>query len=37
MAYLERNLSYISPKEIDFDPHNPRGETEDQIISDESY
>ena len=37
MAYLERNLSYISPKEIDFDPHNPRGETEDQILSDESF
>ncbi len=37
MGYLERNLSYINPKKINYDPHNPRGETEDQILSDESF
>ncbi|OHB60277.1 MAG: hypothetical protein A2167_02310 [Planctomycetes bacterium RBG_13_46_10] len=37
MPYLERNLSYINPSEIDFDPHNPRGETEKQITSDKDF
>ena len=37
MVYLERNLSYINPNEIDFDPHNPRGETEKQITSDKDF
>jgi ParB family chromosome partitioning protein len=37
MAYLERNLSYINPKNIEYDPHNPRGETEKQITSDKDF
>ncbi|MGD2094069.1 MAG: ParB/RepB/Spo0J family partition protein, partial [Phycisphaerales bacterium] len=37
MKYLERNLHYLKPNDIDFDPHNPRGETEKQIISDKDF
>jgi len=37
MNYLQKNLHYIDPKTICFDPNNPRGETEKQIVSDENF
>ena len=37
MEYLHRKLHYIDPNTISPDPNNPRGETEKQIVSDESF
>jgi ParB/RepB/Spo0J family partition protein len=34
MSYLEKKLRYLDPNLIGFDIHNPRGETEQQIVTD---
>ena len=37
MAYLQRRLHYLDPKNISFDINNPRGETPNQIITDKAF